>query len=151
MGSLATITEVKRSCIRCLSRKIDSMQINHKIAFMVFMVTTCGCIVRAYPRVSLSGARYARPASVEELFDGYPLAAEELDELRLGNNQRKRSEPEHFSRMNRRQELTNLYGKIVKEFPFLANQGLLRPDDRKVSIDDLLSMSVFGQPKMGKK
>ena len=53
--------------------------------------------------------------------------------------------------MNRRQELTNLYGKIVKEFPFLANQGLLRPDDRKVSIDDLLSMSVFGQPKMGKK
>ena len=53
--------------------------------------------------------------------------------------------------VNRRQELTNLYGKIVKEFPFLANQGLLRPDDRKVSIDDLLSMSVFGQPKMGKK
>ena len=43
-------------------------------------------------------SRYARPASVEELFDGYPLAAEELDELRLGNNQRKRSEPEHFSR-----------------------------------------------------
>ena len=53
--------------------------------------------------------------------------------------------------VNRRQELTNLYGKIVKEFPFLANQGLLRPGDRKVSIDDLLSMSVFGQPKMGKK
>ena len=53
--------------------------------------------------------------------------------------------------VNRRQELTNLYGKIVKEFPFLANQGLLRPNDRKVSIDDLLSMSVFGQPKMGKK
>ena len=43
-------------------------------------------------------SRYARPASVEELFDGYPLAAEELDELRLGNNQRKRSEPDHFSR-----------------------------------------------------
>ena len=43
-------------------------------------------------------SRYARPASAEELFDGYPLAAEELDDLRLGNNQRKRSEPEHFSR-----------------------------------------------------
>ena len=52
---------------------------------------------------------------------------------------------------NRRQELTNLYGKIAKEFPFLVKQGLLRPGDRKVSIDDLLSMTVFGQPKMGKK
>ena len=57
----------------------------------------------------------------------------------------------YYFLVNRRQELTNLYGKIVKEFPFLANQGLLRPGDRKVSIDDLLSMSVFGQPKMGKK
>jgi len=89
--------------------------------------------------------------SVDDMLDAYPYS---LGDGQPGNPvMRKRTGPasEHFSRMNRRQELTNLYGKIVKEFPFLANQGLLRPDDRKVSIDDLLSMSVFGQPKMGKK
>lgn len=123
------------------------MNIIYQITF-VFMVTTCGCIVNAYPS---GGSRYPKPMSVDDMFDGYP---DSMGDAFSGNPvMRKRTGPasEHFSRMNRRQELSNLYGKIVKEFPFLANQGLLRPGDRKVSIDDLLSMSVFGQPKMGKK
>jgi len=130
------------------------MNIVYQIA-LVFVVTTCGCIVihanPAWSRMSLAGSRYGQPMSVEDLYDPFPGGDDEP--MRLGSYQVKRSDPpkEHFSRMSRRQELTNLYGKIVKEFPFLANQGLLRPDDRKVSIDDLLSMSVFGQPKMGRK
>jgi len=123
------------------------MNIIYQIAF-VLMVTTCGSIIHASPA---GWSRYPKPMSVDDMVDAYPYL---LSDGQSGNPvMRKRSGPasEHFSRMNRRQELTNLYGKIVKEFPFLANQGLLRPDDRKVSIDDLLSMSVFGQPKMGKK
>jgi len=128
------------------------MNIAYQIA-LVFVVTTCGCVVHSSPAwpTSMGESRYAQPQSVEDLYDPFPVGYDET--MRLGNYQRKRSNPEteKFSRMSRRQELTNLYGKIVKEFPFLANQGLNNQNHRKLSIDDLLSMSVFGQPKMGRK
>jgi len=128
---------------------------------IVLMVTTCAGIIHGSPtwsKMALAGSsRIPRPMSVEEMamFDAYPYTVgddELINELRT-QQQRKRSDDPtaHFSRMQRHQELTNLYGKIAKEFPFLVKQGLLRPGDRKVSIDDLLSMTVFGQPKMGKK
>jgi len=118
------------------------MNIIYQLSFVV-LVTAFACVIQASPY----GTRYGKPMSVDDMLDGYGYEGNPIYEVR------KRGGPDsdHFSRMNRRQELTNLYGKIVKEFPFLANQGLLRPNDRKVSIDDLLSMSVFGQPKMGKK
>ena len=55
--------------------------------------------------------------------------------------------------VNRDAELKELYGKIAEEFPFLAKQGLLKNGARnqKMSLDQLLSMTVFGQPKMGRK
>jgi len=113
----------------------------YQLSLVIVLVAAFAIVIQASPY----GTRYGSPRSVDDMLDMY----EENPVYEL----RKRAGPdsEHFSRMNRRQELTNLYGKIVKEFPFLANQGLLRPNDRKVSIDDLLSMSVFGQPKMGKK
>jgi len=140
------------------------MNISGQIS-VVFMVTIWAGAVQASPavsRLSLAGSsRLPRPMSLEEMamLDSYPhsVGAADSDDLAYelrNNHNRKRFDTapvEHFSRMNRRQELTNLYGKIAKEFPFLMKQGLLSPDGRKVSIDDLLSMTVFGQPKMGKK
>jgi len=120
------------------------MNFIYKLSFVV-LLSAFACVIHASPY----GTRYGKPRSVDDMLDGMN-GYEENPVYEL----RKRAggpDTEHFARMNRRQELTNLYGKIVKEFPFLANQGLLRPNDRKMSIDDLLAMSVFGQPKMGKK
>lgn len=120
------------------------------------MVMTCSCLILHASPTSLTGSsRLPRPMSIEEMFQGdNAMGNGDVNELAYElRTQRKRNNPssERFSRMNRHQELTNLYGKIAKEFPFLLKQGLLNPNDRKVSIDDLLSMTVFGQPKMGKK
>jgi len=118
------------------------MNISYQLSLVVF-VTAFACVIQASPY----GTRYGKPMSVDDMLDGLGYEENPVYELR----KRASYDTGHFQRMNRRQELTNLYGKIVKEFPFLANQGLLRPNDRKMSIDDLLAMSVFGQPKMGKK
>jgi len=122
---------------------------------VTFVVLVWVGLAQGYPQYGFQ-ERYPVALGVEEMaaLGAYPHDDEGSDELAYElrrNALRKRSDQSHFERYNRRQELTNLYGKIAKEFPFLVKQGLLRPGDRKVSIDDLLSMTVFGQPKMGKK
>jgi hypothetical protein len=52
--------------------------------------------------------------------------------------------------VRREKELNALYDKIAREFPFLVQQGLYSPG-QKLSLEHLLGMTVFGQPKSGRK
>jgi len=56
-----------------------------------------------------------------------------------------------FSTIVRKQQaLQKLYETIADKFPFLAKQGLM-DSGSPTSLDHLLSMTIFSQPKMGKK
>ena len=52
--------------------------------------------------------------------------------------------------VRRERELKTLYDKLAKKFPFLVQQGLYS-QGKKPSLDHLLGMTIFGQPKMGRK
>eukprot|EP00093_Oithona_nana_P011614 11614.XXX_341299_338499_1 [CDS] Oithona nana genome sequencing. len=56
----------------------------------------------------------------------------------------------YMTRMRKAKEVGKLYNKIAREFPFLVQQGLFSPGE-KPSLDHLLGMTIFGQPKMGRK
>ena len=56
----------------------------------------------------------------------------------------------HFSiTVRREKELSALFEKIAKEYPDLVNQGLY--NGKKPTLDNLFGLTVFGQPRMGKK
>ena len=54
-----------------------------------------------------------------------------------------------FITVRRQKELSTLFEKIAKEYPDLANQGLY--NGKKLTLDNLFGLTVFGQPRMGKK
>jgi len=63
----------------------------------------------------------------------------------------RRSISNYYTRKLRRErELKTLYDKLAKKFPFLVQQGLYS-QGKKPSLDHLLGMTIFGQPKMGRK
>jgi len=65
---------------------------------------------------------------------------------------RRNANDPYARRLRRRErELNKLYEKIAREFPFLVQQGLYTPAGEKASLDHLLGMTIFGQPKMGRK
>lgn len=53
-------------------------------------------------------------------------------------------------KMRKTQALNRLYEEIAAKFPFLVKQGLFETGSPP-SLDHLLSMTVFSQPKMGRK
>jgi len=89
-----------------------------------------------------------------------PLAAELRTSPETGNEQpeeyvsvyRRNANDPYARRLRRREkELNKLYEKIAREFPFLVQQGLYTPRGEKATLDHLLGMTIFGQPKMGRK
>ena len=52
--------------------------------------------------------------------------------------------------VRRENKLKELYEKIAREFPFVAKQGLKQPG-KVPSLDEMLAMTIFSQPRAGKK
>jgi len=59
------------------------------------------------------------------------------------------SDSYYTRKLRREKELSALFEKIAKEYPDLVNQGLY--NGKKPTLDNLFGLTVFGQPRMGKK
>jgi len=104
-------------------------------------------------RYEMASRLASRPEPEEEVDE--PVAAElktSPPEQEYYSVYRRNANDPYARRLRRREkELNKLYEKIAREFPFLVQQGLYTPAGEKASLDHLLGMTIFGQPKMGRK
>jgi len=75
--------------------------------------------------------------------------ASELNSEPVAVARRSLSDSYYTRKLRRQKELSTLFEKIAKEYPDLANQGLY--NGKKLTLDNLFGLTVFGQPRMGKK
>lgn len=75
--------------------------------------------------------------------------ASELNELPVVAR-RSLSDSYYTRKLRREKELSALFEKIANQYPDLANQ-MGNGNGKKLSLDNLFGLTVFGQPRMGKK
>lgn len=75
--------------------------------------------------------------------------ASELNELPVVAR-RSLSDSYYTRKLRREKELSALFEKIASQYPDLANQ-MGSGNGKKLSLDNLFGLTVFGQPRMGKK
>jgi len=106
-------------------------------------------------RYDMASRLASRPETYVESEVEEPVAAElktAPQEQEYYSVYRRNANDPYARRLRRREkELNKLYEKIAREFPFLVQQGLYTPRGEKASLDHLLGMTIFGQPKMGRK
>merc|ERR1711953_1074891 len=100
-----------------------------------------------------AGSYYGTPERYEMNRYAYRLRPEEAELQQAALEDQPvvyRRSGSYMTRMRKAKEVGKLYNKIAREFPFLVQQGLFSPGE-KPSLDHLLGMTIFGQPKMGRK